>query len=403
MGLMTQERQTLLAQMDSIDPHSNVGTAALLGHLKSSKAWERLVALKLLAASRHPNAPEAVLSVAFDPHPRIVDEVTSWLRDLESSKLSDYWDKYTQDPKSPIFRLWNYFVPADKADKLKRLLRSENPEIVLTMLTHCPPANVLESHRAQASSHPLADFAVQSCLGKQALALAEGDVETLWQRSRDLEIAHYWLAKLCVASGSQVGVQLAKLMATHKNADSSLLAARAMCGDKEALNLLTKQLDSKNIDRRISALIAFSQIARTQKLSASNALLAGLGRLMSHADQWVRLGAATLAGRLNDLSLNLSLISRFKDNSAQVRAAAAYSLGQLKSNDAVSVLIEIGIDDSDKVVRDMSFAALHRIVHNLVMPPPRMVSEWLSGDDPNAEKFWGRDREKWRHWYQVER
>jgi HEAT repeat protein len=403
MGLMTRERQDLLVQLDALDPHSNPGVLRLKQHLRDPRAWVRLPVLKLLSLSRHPEAAAAVLSAAFDPHPRIFKEVRMWLQEQGEVTLKGYWTKLSRDPQSPVSRLWNYFLPSEAGEKLRPLFSSKDPRLVLRVLSHCPSESGLSAWKSQEFKHPLVALAFDWCLGKPRTTLLEREINTLWQHAKELPISRYWMRLLCEVLDPRAKQQLTALMAADEDAYAGLLDARAFCGDQKAVAVFEQQIEDQYADQRIVALNTLVLLAEKKILSQSDALIPALVRRLSDSDQWARLGAARLSGIIGDTRLSLPLIARMKDDWNKVRAAAAYSLGRLKSVDAVPALVEIGVDDSNKEVRDMSYGALHHIAHGLPLPPAALVSEWLSVGSPNAESFWGRDRARWRRWYQLER
>jgi hypothetical protein len=185
------------------------------------------------------------------------------------------------------------------------------------------------------------------------------------------------------------------------NTAHALYKVRAVLGDRGALGALAKLSIDGDSNLQMAVVTSLLALADRGIRLSNTDVVEAVERLVQKDDAELRWRVIMVAGHTGDVRFVHSLSQLIRDGDARVRSAAAYALGQLNAQQGVDALINAGINDEVLAVRDASFVALHRLVHSTTLPPRSLISEWLNTPPTSGERpFWGRDRSRWRLWYQ---
>ncbi len=180
----------------------------------------------------------------------------------------------------------------------------------------------------------------------------------------------------------------------------ALAEARAALGEGDGFASLAVFARAGRPGERMASLAALVRLGERRRLSHAS-LAPALERAAEAPESSARARVAEALGLLDDGRVVPLITLLARDGSASVRLAAVYAAGRSGNPKLVKVLVEHGILDSSDAVQEASYAALEHLVHEHPLPPPSMVSEWLTHPEPlEGRTFWGRDHVRWREWYQ---
>ncbi len=176
--------------------------------------------------------------------------------------------------------------------------------------------------------------------------------------------------------------------------------ARAAFGVSDGYASLAVLVRAGSPALRREALRALGRLGETKRLAHSS-LAAALDKASEAPDGATRAHVAEILGLVDDGRVLPILTLLVRDGSTEVRAAAAYAAGRSGNRKFAKVLVEHGTLDSSDRVRDAVFAALEHLIHGHPLPPPSMVTAWLTDPEPKGDlPYFGRDFVAWREWYQ---
>lgn len=267
------------------------------------------------------------------------------------------------------------------------------------------PASVLTAIKAHEA--PAARAAGSACdLAAGAQDVPEGpllallDAEAASAGAVARVVARY-AHRLGARAKDALATALAKAAEAAFDGDGARIGeARAALGVADGFATLAVLLRAGPQRTRRPALEAVIRLGERQRLTHPS-LAAALERAAEAPDGATRALVAEALGLLDDGRVVPLLTLLARDGSTEVRVAAAYAAGRSDNDKLAKVLVEHGILDTSDRVRDAAYASLEHLVHGHPLPPPSMVSEWLTHPEPlEGRTFWGRDHVAWRDWYQ---
>lgn len=403
--------------LDALDVSLPTSIDTLRASLDSPFVPVRRAAVRRLGDSGHPEAPRALLAAVGDQHPLVRALAEAAVADYPSARKPALFLRAIRGDDPKVARGaadgWPGLL-GEKTEALAEALaeRADPTAIALLAARGCP--ELPEPVRALGAKHEhpsvRASFALCGLWhARDRRGLPEGVPAGL--ASKDgwaAAVVAYGLIRVAArARSSDRALVLAALeKASHTlNARVSINVSGAQhaFGVEGALASFRAWLASDSADAALHALSMLRTLAEQTGGLQEASLVPGLQKAFSSGDGTTRMLAADVAGYVRNGELTSGLIKLLRtDGDSQVRFAAAYGLGQAGAKLAHAALVEYGIEDREPEVRDASFAALHHLVHDVALPPPSMVSTWLSSQ-PVSETFWARDHERWRRWYQLER
>ena len=386
---------------------------------KDSRHRIRRAAVVALSMASHPSAALVLLSVLRDPHPTIRRVAREALAARSVTERDLLFERAVRHDESGIVR--------GVARAWPLLIESSAPRILAALqeMTDTTARFQFIANHCSGLPEEVSDYVSQSeklelVAASESCRLEPWTGEGSHRANKLLELFGEAPPELRKAIASHLRGQLARIEAAQHpeilallnelELEESALEGIAIQGVRYALNgagaleTLAASVSSENADRRVEALALLRILGSASSELRESALVTALESVHQDADPWVREAAADVAGATGDGRVGAWLVQRMSDSEARVRLAAVWSLGRVGVRHAVSALIERGIEDEDSQVRDASYVVLHRIVHGHTLPIRSMTADWLGNPSVSAEReFWGRNRERWRRWYQLER
>jgi len=425
LGALDRDDNRLVTEIEELDGAAGASIATLRSHLSNTSARIRQAAVIALAAATHADAPMAVLAAVHDPHPVVRAEARQTVAELSPVIRDQLFTRSLSGDDAAIAAgaaaSWPELLrPLEAPARAQRLhgalTQTANPVVVALMLAgQCgrePVPELLEL--AAGNDDPVVRAAAEAC---RIEALQPGGVadpvEIIAALGAPGPGSKGLAARLVSTIADRVAPEsrerlLAALSAAAGSSDTrtaiAVSTAFVTLGAPAGVDALAVWVRAGSTDARVEALNVLRVAGHRTGRVVGATIVGALEPAYSDADATVRAIAAEVAGLTADGRVAAPLSQLMSDPVSDVRAAAAYAIGVADAKLAVAVLAESGIADTDEAVQDMSFASLHKLVHGHSMPPRELVAEWLSEPTQPSEKpFWGRDFERWRRWYQVER
>lgn len=393
------------------------GVLAVRALLDDPQPAVRAAAAKALAGAERESAAFGLLLAAADPHPAVAQAALDALRARAVDRRRTLFDHamHAEPRVARAAAAVVHEVLSESVDSVVAVFKDASVDVLAraTLLRTCPATLLTAADELPGDTDVAIRAAMEACtLGRQ-LGFTPEPMSLLAALKSDDRDTRLLAARALFDLGPRLGrehgasVREALTLAartTDPDVSVAVAAARIAFGDPTAFGMLAAFAGGGSGAARLGALQALHTLAgRTGKL-ANDELGPVLLSPMDDDDPAIRALAVAVAGATGDGRVSPALVRHLRDPDDAVRAAAAYAIGQVGAKPAIEALIEIGIDDRVKDVRDAAFASLHHLVHDLPLPPASMVASWLA--DPGPVKpgtFWGTDRERWRQWYQLER
>ena len=421
-GGVDPEALQAIGRIASLQTDTREGLETLGFYVDDQRLAVRQSAIRAALGSKHAEAPLTVLAFVRDRHPAIAAEAMAAIRTWDLEDRVTIFERAVRSPVHATCRgaavAWSPLLAGVAAPRRAAIVGAAFDEVedvparMLLLDQHCADTevapllvraaqNVEPGIRAMVTlcrlaaardpELPVADLA-------QALQGVLDDVRAL--------VAHRLIAVAAHLDPRQRTLLTPALAAAADldgpRAGASVAAAQAALGIGPGLETLATLVDAGTADARLEALEALRGLIDVGIRVRHPRLGNGLADATTDPDSLTRRLATEVAGLCGDGSVVPALVARLSDPDTTIRAAAAYSLGQLKADQAAAALIEKGLATPDPKTRDVVFAVLHHLVHGMALPPAALAGEWI--DDPGKlrddPRFWGRNEARWRRWMQ---
>jgi len=411
-GELSPADRKLIEEINELDLNTETDRAQIIAYLADKRWFVRREAAVALGESGDAEQLLPLLPTAVDPHWVVAQEAKGQLSSKSALIRSKVFEQGLKDERAIMrtstVRNWSLLT------EVKRLHGISDP-ILITEILKSPCrlfSGELIEHFASVND-PGVNALLERCaiVGKN-LKNANPVAITRATESASPRIIHA-AALALLDCGALIGSEhvdplLTQLERASRSSEGeieiSIAAARAVIGQPAALGLLANRLKAETLPNNLLALDYLTRLTKRISRVRHPDLAEGLAVSLEDDDSAVRRRAAEIAGASGDARMVQPLTRGLQDDDSKVRARCAYALGQLNAASAVHALVERGLEDLSTQVNDASYAALHHIAHGIPLPPYALVAEWLNGDgSQRKENFWGRDHQRWRRWYQLER
>ena len=424
LGDLHQAAVGVVTTIAELDAESAKGVESLRDYLDDNRVRVRQAAMAALALSEHPDAPLALLAAVVDPHPVVQGEARLGIAEVGAAARDTLFDRAIRGKDAAAARgaaaVWPVLLESTPADvrsgRLIAALTDTADELTagLLLADHCKllAEPVLAAARASESALPRA--AAQACDLDSFGPASDGDPTALIAALRNDEpeprriaalLTERVAAHIAVERKEDLLEALERAGRTMSGRTAIAVAAAQHALDQPtALRALAIWVRGGTAEARLDALLTLRRIGRATGRLEDPSLAPALERAYTDRDATVRVTTAEVAGLTRDGRVAGPLVELLEDPVEDVRVAAAWAIGEAGAKLAAGALIDYGINDTSKPVNDASYVALHHLVHAHPLPPRDAAGEWLDEPgDVGGRPFWGRDFQRWRRWYQLER
>ncbi len=420
LGVVTLSEEKAMLAIADIDTSIKEGIGKLRDSLRDPRARLRQAAVIALATATHPDGNQALVAAANDVHPVVRAEAKAQLAARPPTVRDAVFEQAIRaedvDIATGAARIWPTLLDESEglAARLKAAITDTSEPVAARIVgSHCGRAPIPEILPAVVEDERAGVKAAARTCAIEASPIDEGEpVQLLTALTSEdpatAALAATWLARIAprVADEHHGVVSTAlSVLAAHRepSAQIAIAAAQRAYGDDRGVDTLAVWIRAGNAAQRIRALAALYRLGANERVTGPT-LVGALEPAFDDPDATIRVLAARVAGRTGDGRVAAPLSRLMSDREADVRATAAYAIAAAGAKLAVPSLIEPCLEDGTEAVRDACYAALHHLVHGYPLPPPDLVSEWLTNPgDTGHRPFWGRDWQRWRQWYQLER
>lgn len=425
LGALQRSDTEAIEAIEALDGADGAAVASLRGFLGDrDRVRIRSAALDALGKAGHADAPLAILVAARDPHPTVRARARELLSELTVNTRDALFERAIRADDADVSRgaaaTWPMLLDGAPPEGIPARLLSAVEEAGdpaaagIVIANHCGRTVTSDLLDAAAGSEELAvRAAVEGCRLESgpagamepvqlsaALGSESADVVRLaagaLQRSADrLAPAHRHSVLVALDSASRTFEPMVAI---------AVAGAQQALGDQAGVDALAVWVRSGAPDARVRALTTLGDLGHRRGGVSGPTLVGALASAFDDPDATLRGLAAEVAGFTADGRVAGPLAQALSDPVADVRVIAGWAIGAAGARASTTHLVEPCLEDTDDRVRDACFASLHRIVHGHEMPPRTAIRGWLNDPGDLAGRvFWGRDFERWRQWYQLER